>query len=145
MAHHASVEDKDFLRRFEAYSLSPDDFDHRSHIRMAYIYLCRHDTQATCRAVRHALRGFLSHIGVEPSSKYHETMTRAWVLAVRHFRALAPATCSASEFIDANPKLLDTGIMQTHYSKELLFSDRARRTFVEPNLEPIPRYDETQS
>ena len=37
--------------------------------------------------------------------------------------------------------LLDSKIMMTHYSAEVLFSDEARARFVEPNLSPIPRYD----
>jgi len=36
--------------------------------------------------------------------------------------------------------LLDSKIMLTHYSAELLFSDQARAEFVEPNLDPIPRH-----
>jgi hypothetical protein len=36
--------------------------------------------------------------------------------------------------------LLDSRIMLTHYSTELLFSDKARAKFVEPDLDPIPRY-----
>jgi hypothetical protein len=140
MAHQAGVEDKKFIQSFEAFEIAPDDFDHRSHIRMAYVYLCEHDTETTCRKVRQALCRFLSHVGIEPSSKYHETLTQAWILAVRHFMVRTPDTDSASEFIDANPELLDTGIMMTHYSKNVLFSDMARSKFVEPNLAPIPRH-----
>jgi len=36
--------------------------------------------------------------------------------------------------------LLDSKIMLTHYSADLLFSDEARARFVEPNLDPIPRH-----
>ena len=33
---------------------------------------------------------------------------------------------SADDFIERNPQLLDTKIMLTHYSADLLFSDQAR-------------------
>jgi hypothetical protein len=36
--------------------------------------------------------------------------------------------------------VLDTKIMLTHYSAEVLFSPEARALFVEPDLDPIPRY-----
>ena len=36
--------------------------------------------------------------------------------------------------------MLDSKIMMTHYSAEVLFSDEARAKFVDPNLHPIPRY-----
>jgi hypothetical protein len=36
--------------------------------------------------------------------------------------------------------LLDSSIMLTHYSADLLFSPQAREQFIEPNLDPIPRH-----
>lgn len=140
MTNTATAEDREFIRKLEAFEIEPDDFDHRSHIRMAYTYLCDDDTEATCLRVRQALCGLLSHNGIEPSVKYHETMTKAWALTVRHFMDGTPSTTSADEFINANPELLDSGILKAHYSKELLFSDVARDRFVEPDLAPIPRY-----
>lgn len=89
--------------------------------------------------MREALKGFLEFNGVAVS-KYHETMTRAWILAVRHFMEATPSSESADAFIEQNPEMLDSKIMMTHYSAELLFSAEARATFVEPDLDPIPRY-----
>jgi hypothetical protein len=40
----------------------------------------------------------------------------------------------------ANPALLDSKIMLTHYSATVLFSAEARGEFVEPDISPIPRY-----
>lgn len=68
-------------------------------------------------------------------------MTKAWVLAVRHFMESSPDAESADAFIEANPLLLDSKIMLTHYSAEVLFSPTARAEFVEPNQSPIPRHD----
>jgi hypothetical protein len=67
-------------------------------------------------------------------------MTRAWVMAVRHFMEQTPSSDSADAFIEANPRMLDSKIMLTHYSAEVLFSDEARAKFVEPDLRPIPKY-----
>jgi hypothetical protein len=47
---------------------------------------------------------------------------------------------SAEELIESNPEMLDTNIMMSHYSAEVLFSDEARVAFVQPDLDPIPRY-----
>jgi hypothetical protein len=55
--------------------------------------------------------------------------------------AISPAADSAASFIASNPSLLDSRIMLTHYSTEVLFSPEARARFVEPNLELIPRHD----
>lgn len=43
-----------------------------------------------------------------------------------------PASASADIFIDRNPIMLDSKIMMTHYSAELVFSDEARARFVIP-------------
>ena len=45
----------------------------------------------------------------------------------------SPEASSADDFIVRNPLLLDSKIMLTHYSADLLFSDQARAEFVEPN------------
>ncbi len=68
-------------------------------------------------------------------------MTRAWILAVHHFMKSSASASSADDFIELNPLLLDSRIMMTHYSAELLFSEDARQQFVEPDLDPIPRHD----
>ena len=94
------------------------------------------------RAMRDALHGFLARNGIDPA-KYHETLTRAWILAVRHFLAKSPEVRSADELLARHPEMLDAKIMNTHYSTGLLFSPAARAGFVEPDLDPIPRYDRT--
>jgi hypothetical protein len=140
MEHQLSSEDVEFRESFEAGSIAPDAFDHRAHIRLAFAYLVEDGTEAATDRMRSALHTFIARNGIE-ATKYHETMTRAWVLAVRHFMAKTEACPSADAFIDANPVMLDSRIMLLHYSAGLLFSDEARAGFVEPNLDPIPRHD----
>ena len=77
--------------------------------------------------------------------KYHQTLTEAWVLAVNHFTINTDGYQSADDFIESNTVMLDSKIMMTHYSAEILFSDEARKAFVEPNLETIPRHTEKQA
>ena len=140
MAHSISSGDRQFLSDLESARIEPAAFDHRAHIRAAYIYLTESGPDRAPERMRDTLLGFLAHHGVDPS-KYHETITRAWILGVRHFMQMTPETRSADEFIDANPRMLDPKIMLTHYSAELLFSPQARASFVEPDLGPIPRHD----
>lgn len=140
MPHRASPSDLRFLADLEAGALAPADFDHRAHVRAAYVYLTESGPDEATVRMRTALLAFLARHGV-PASKYHATITRAWILAVRHFMASSLSSDSADAFIDANPRLLDGGIMLTHYSAELLFSPEARAEFVEPDQGPIPRHD----
>lgn len=139
MKHRLSASDQDFRAAFEACTLPPATFRHRAHIRLAYVYLAEHDTDTAHRLMHNALLTFLRYHGVDVS-KYHETLTRAWILAVRHFMEMAPASESSETFMTNNPEMLDAKIMLTHYSAEVLFSDDARARFVEPDLSPIPRY-----
>jgi putative AlgH/UPF0301 family transcriptional regulator len=139
MKHELNVSDRAFRAAFEECDLSPSDFDHRGHVRLAYVYLAEHDDESAAHLVRKALVDFLRYHGIDPS-KYHETMTRAWLLAVRHFMESGGPTSSSAGFIEANPELLDSRIMLSHYSADLLFSERARTEFVEPDLDGIPRH-----
>ena len=139
LSHHLSKSDREFRAAFEAGAFAPADFSHRAHIRLAYVYLAESDVELALERMRAALVSFLSHHGI-PASKYHATLTRAWILAVDHFMHRSPRALSADDFIARNAPLLDTRNMLTHYSAELLFSDQVRADFVEPNLDPIPRY-----
>jgi hypothetical protein len=139
MRHALSADDRHFRAEFEAGRFPPDRFDHRSHVRLAYVYLAEHDTDAAVTLLRGALQSWLAQHRVDPA-KYHETITRAWILAVRHFMETSAGAASADAFIDAHPLLLDRKIMLTHYSADLLFSNEARARFVEPDLDEIPRH-----
>lgn len=108
---------------------------------IAYVYLVEtNSTSESVNLVRQALTGLLKHAGVDPSAKYHETLTEAWLLAVHHFMCQTSNATSADDFIDQNSKLLDSKIMLFHYSDDVLFSEAAKTAFIEPNLEPIPRH-----
>lgn len=141
MSHHASPDDLRFRDDFTAGRVTPAQFDHRAHVRLAYIVLveANADAESAADRMRTALRAFIARHGID-EAKYHETMTRAWILAVRHFMARTTSSDSAGAFIDANPVLLDSKIMLSHYSAAVLFSPEARAGFVEPDLQAIPRH-----
>ena len=139
--HQLSAQDSKFRTAFEACSVAPSEFNHEAHVRLAYIYLVEGDTDSAVRKMRESLLAFLQHNGIPPG-KFHETLTRAWVLAVRHFMDISgnkSGSVSAADFIARNPELLDSKIMLTHYSASVLFSADARESFVEPDLDPIPQ------
>jgi hypothetical protein len=139
LKHELSNSDREFRAAFEAGAFAPADFSHRAHVRLAYVYLADWNVDIALERMRAALVAFLSHHDIQ-ASKYHETLTRAWVLAVDHFMHRSPGTSSADDVIERNPVLLDPKIMLTHYSAGLLFSDAARAEFAEPDLDPIPRH-----
>lgn len=139
MKHQVSDGDREFREAFEGFDVAPDDFDHRAHVRLAYVYLCEGDADSSTSAMKQAILFFLEHLGVG-TTKYHETITRAWVMAVDHFMDAVNPCRSFDEFIVQAPRLLDKQIMLSHYSAEVLFSDEARADYVDPDLAPIPRH-----
>ena len=139
MRHLLSKEDAIFKTQFETCEFPVSDFDHKSHLRLAYIYLVENTIETAIPMMRESLTRFIQHNGV-PASKYHETLTQAWLLAVRHFMHKTEKAESSLSFIDQNPEMLDTNIMLTHYTTDALFSKEARQTFIQPDLEMIPRY-----
>lgn len=138
MSHLASREDRKFSREFEAGRFPPVDFNHRAHVRLAYVYLTEHEAGTAYRMMRVALLYFLTRHGIE-QSKSHDTMTRAWIVAVGHFMENSPGAETSDAFIDKNPRMLDAKIMRTQHSAEVLFSEEARAKFVVPAHDPIPK------
>jgi len=135
--YRASADDHAFLEAVKSGTLPAASFDHRAHVRLAYLNLADHSADAALASFRATLQAFIRTHGIDPG-KYHETITVAWLLAVRHFMDGAGACASADEFIERCPHILDTSIMMTHYSQARLFSGEARAGFVEPDLTPIP-------
>lgn len=140
MQARTSSSDRAFSRRFRTAELDASEFGHRAHVRVAHTYLCEGGVEQACNRMRSGLRASLERRGL-PAERYHETLTRSWLLAVRHFMRRAQGTTSFKELIGLCPALLDTGIMLTHYSRATLFSAAARAAFAEPDLDPIPRYE----
>jgi|SRR3954467_607450 hypothetical protein len=144
MKHVLSKGDREFRAAFEAGAIAPADFSHRCHVRLAYVYLAESDVNLALERMRGSLLVFLTRNNI-PASKYHETLTRAWILAVDHFMHRSPESHGSDDFIARNAVLLDSKIMLTHYSAGLLFSEAARADFVEPDLDPIPRHKGVRS
>ena len=137
MRDQLDASDRAFLNAFESCALPAAQFHHRDHVRLAFIYLTLHDLETALDLMRSGLHRFLAHAGA-PATKYHETITRAWLLAVEHFMREAGPIGSFEEFAARAPRLFAPGAMETHYTSERLESDEARHRFVEPDREPIP-------
>jgi hypothetical protein len=130
--------DVSFGRQFDAGELAPGSFDHKAHLRLAYVHLATHGPDAAVDTFRGSLQRFLNHHQIDPA-KFHETLTQSWLQAVWYFMQRLGETADSDEFLGKSLVLHDPKVMLTHYSREVLFSDEARRQFVVPNLDPIPR------
>jgi hypothetical protein len=135
--HPIETSDRDFAAAFEAGQVTPAEFDHAAHIRLACGLLAQVPPEVAYERIRDALNGFMARNGVPPE-KYHDTMTKAWVLAVEHFLVTTPHASSSADLIAERPQLLDKNLLLAHYSRERLNSSAAREAFVEPDVTPFP-------
>ncbi len=136
----AAIDDIRFRDDFESGRVTAADFHHREHLRLAFVSLCESSLSDAHDRMRSAIKMFLAENGV-PGNKYHETLTKSWLKAVKHFSIRAGNVRSFEQFLRADDRLLNVEIMLTHYSRARLFSELARKQFVEPDLQAIPEYE----
>jgi len=125
--------DEEFLRSFEECSLGAKCWTHAAHIRMAWRVI------ETSPSFEHALERIRSGIMRFNSSKnsigYHETITLVFAQLIDGRRQQGE---SWLVFAENNPDLFDKNVLDQFYSRDLLFSEEARQTFIEPDLKNLP-------
>lgn len=129
-------DDDAFLRAFFACELPAADFDHRAHLRLAWLMLKQHDFDEALERICDGIQRFAAHLGA--TDKYNRTMSEAIVRLMVKGGA-GPLSPSWDEFATANPRLFSDlrGILSQHYSPERLASAEARRTFLPPDRSPL--------
>ena len=126
--------DQEFMQAFEAATLN--EFAHRDHVRMAWLYLRKYGTEAGLVKIREGIQAFARSVGAD--HKYHETITVFWARVVLLGIADRPEIEDFAAFIQVHSHVLDKGLLQRHYSNAVLASETARRAWVEPDLIPLP-------
>lgn len=112
-----------------------DGFGHRQHVELTWRYLQEHDPDTTRVLVADAIREVAVAHGAP--EKFHATITGAWVRCVAVHRERWPAD-TFDEFIELNVDLLDSKLLEQHFTRDLLFIDAARTAVVEPDIRPLP-------
>ena len=108
------------------------DFHHASHLHVAWVYLTESSSvQQAAKKMRNTLRRFTAAAG--KPEKYHETITLFWVHLLSRAQAASRAE-RLEDVVHANPQLLEKNFPLAYYSTERLFSDKARTSWVEPDL-----------
>ena len=128
--------DVELTRALERGEIANESFHHLSHLHVAWVYLSESSSVDEAAAkMRNTLRKFAAAAG--KSEKYHETITLFWVHLLAGMR-LARSRESLEQIVQANPRLLEKNFPLAYYSSERLFSDKARSSWVEPDLKPLP-------
>ena len=122
----------ELLEQFVDTTLPADQFHHQQHVQVAWRFVRAHGLPAALSEFTTAIKRFADAKGA--TGLYHETITWAFLLLIADREARQPST-SWDAFAAANPDLLQwkPSILERYYSKELLASDLAKRTFLMPD------------
>ncbi|WP_395156845.1 hypothetical protein [Ilumatobacter sp.] len=115
-------------------TLPKSDWTHGAHLRVCWAALTTtRDPAATVELLRQTIRAYNTATGVEntATSGYHETLTQYFVGAVA---SLSPT--SILEVVGSSR--CSTQAPLRHWSRTLLFSPKARATWIEPDETPLP-------
>ena len=115
--------------RLERCLLSAAEFHHRDHLTVAVVYLYAAELDAAYERMRSTLLRFVAHHG---GSRYHETITRFWMVQVSRY--LDRALCLNESVRRVTEALADKDLVYSYYSRELLKSTEAKQRWVEPDL-----------
>jgi hypothetical protein len=136
------VTDDEFLAAFESLTLAfPSEWTHRSHLRVAYLYLARYPLDEAVARMRAGIQRLNEHHAVPegPDRGYHETLTQMWMRILHGLRTAVGPEAGFDAFVERHPYLLQKLLGRLYYSRDLMMSDRAKRSYVEPDLTPFPR------
>jgi hypothetical protein len=137
------MDDRDFLEQFERCTLPFDQWTHRAHVKVAYLYLRQYGFVAALGRVRTAIQAYNAAHDVPegPHRGYNETTTRAMLqlvhVTMQAYERLLP-TATADAFCDAHPQLLSKHVLRLFYSPERRSHPEAKTRFVPPDLTDLP-------
>ena len=125
------MNDNELVEQFESCALSVSDFNHRNHVRLAWLYLQKFTTLEALTRFSENLKKFAASLG--KANLYHETITFAFFFLINErIKKNENSSQTWEEFAAANPDILmrQNGILLKYYKAETLASDLARKVFV---------------
>lgn len=134
------MDDAELLSAFEMQAIALGDWNHRAHVRVAYLYLRRHEFEAALTRMRDGIQALNRVLGVEDGleSGYHETLTHAFMRIILTTIETHGAGGSSDDFCEQQPQLMQRKILRLFYSRGRIISWEAKRAFVEPDLTALP-------
>ena len=138
------MNDVEFLTAFEECTLTPADWTHEAHVRMAWLYLTQYDYEPALRFIRSGIQHLNARV-LKKDLAYHETITVAFARLIESTRRMLPAKHTLSDLKLHAPDLFDRQLSAVvkYYSRDRLFSNEARSSWIEPDLAPLPIFRRT--
>ena len=127
----------ELLESFETGTIARDRWKHAEHLVVALCYLRNNTLEEATARMKAGIFGLLKAFGVdlEKEMPYHETITVFWMRTAYAYMLMSE-NLSFVEMANGLCELYDKDHPLKFYSRELLFSDRARAEFVEADLAP---------
>ena len=122
---------------FENVTIPREKWRHTEHLTVALFYVFHHDFEFATNKMRNGILHYLKTVGVDldRENPYHETITLFWMQMVSNY---LDSENSKNSIVELTNGLLDAcgdkDLPLKFYSRELLFSDKARKEFVAPDL-----------
>ncbi len=129
--------DDAFFAAFNDCSAPPSAFNHLGHLRIGWIHFRRYPAAEAIQRTCAGIERFANHLGAP--GKYNRTLSEALMLLMAHGGA-ADRGKTWEAFLADNADLVNDalGLLARHYTNERLHSETARKTFVPPDLKPLP-------
>ncbi|KAI6656896.1 GTP-binding ADP-ribosylation factor [Oopsacas minuta] len=130
--------DDEFIAALEDYTL--DNWDHRTHLRLAWIYLTRHGRREGMKKIFSSIKNFIDNSPRARKTTFHETMTYFWTHMVHYaIEATKNPTKDFKGFLLMNPQLANGGLFLEYFTKDLmLMKMESRKQVVLPDIKPLP-------
>jgi len=135
--------DAELLTQFEAAGIGSEQWTHRAHVKVAYLYLREHPFDVALTKIRTGIKKLnaANKVPEGPMMGYNETTTHAYthlIAAVMSAYRQTHPVDSADSFYDMHPQFQTKHILRLFYSPERRRHPLAKTEFVEPDLAPLP-------
>lgn len=137
MVYQCESEIEAIVNGFESCETAADAFTHAEHLVVAAYYLRGNSEEAALEKMRRGLLRFLHHYEAD-SQKYNETITLFWLRQVSACIEVCGEEFSWTDKVNRAVALLgDSRLISMFYSSELLKSERAKTSWVDPDLKNL--------
>lgn len=142
------MSDDEFLRQFEDCSLPFEQWTHRAHMKVAFLYVRDHPFEVALAKMRSGIKSFntIHNVPESDTRGYNETTTCAMMRLVAATNAAYGSTFptpSADAFCDTHPQLMTKHVLRLFYSPQRRMHADAKTRFVEPDLTHLPELVQT--
>lgn len=118
---------------FENGTIERSEWRHAEHLTVATYYAFHYDFETALEKMRGGIFNLLKAFEIDLSKEmpYHETLTVFWM------RTVFDAKENLTSLVEFANRIIEIGadkdLPLKYYSREILFSDRARKIFIEPD------------